>query len=124
MSKDNENSGGYGRGRGGRYQGEGRGGGQGRRQRGRPVVSYPVDLYRSIDDHQGYLELTTFELKLLELSDIEQSNGKPLSQEEIAQRLNISQTSVWRYLKALRKKITLAITNHNEIHIKIMDNDI
>ena len=107
----NGNGGGYGRGRG-------RGGeGQGRRRRGRPSVSYPVNLSRSIDVHQGFLELTTFEVKLLELSDIEQNK----SQEEIAKELNISQTSVWRYLKALRKKITQAIINHNEIHVKIID---
>lgn len=107
----NGNGGGDGRGRG-------RGGdGQGRRRRGRPSVSYPVNLTRSVDINQGFLELTTFELKLLELSDIEQKK----SQEEIAKELNISQTSVWRYLKALRKKIAIAITNHNEIHIEIID---
>ena len=93
------------------------GGGQGRRRRGRPSVSYPVDLSRSIDTHRGILELTTFELKLLELSDIDQNK----SQEEIAQELNISQTSVWRYLKGLRKKIALVIKNHNEVKIKIID---
>jgi len=109
----NGNGGGYGRGRG-------RGGeGQGRRRRGRPSVSYPVNLSRSIDVQQGLLELTTFEVKLLELSDIEQNK----SQEEIAKELNISQTSVWRYLKALRKKITQAIINHNEIHVKIIDTE-
>ena len=109
----NGNGGGYGRGRG-------RGGeGQGRRRRGRPSVSYPVNLSRSIDVQQGLLELTTFEVKLLELSDIEQNK----SQEEIAKELNISQTSVWRYLKALRKKITQAIINHNEIHVKIIDDE-
>ena len=109
MSKNNFPTGGHGRGRGQR--------GQGRRRRGRPSVSYPVNLSRSIDIHQGVLELTTFELKLLELSDIKQDK----SQEEIAKELNISQTSVWRYLKALRKKIALAITNHNEIHVDIID---
>ncbi len=109
MLNNDYNSGGYGRGRGG--------GGHGRRRRGRPTISYPVDLSRSIDVHQGFLELTTFELRLLELSDIESSK----SQEEIAKELNISQTSVWRYLKALRKKIALAIKNHNEIHIEIVD---
>jgi predicted DNA-binding protein (UPF0251 family) len=107
----NGNGGGYGRGRG--HGGEG----QGRRRRGRPSISYPVNLSRSIDNHQGFLELTTFEIKLLELSDIEQNK----SQEEIAKELNISQTSVWRYLKALRKKIALAIKNHNEIHIHIVE---
>ncbi|MHA1111827.1 MAG: DUF134 domain-containing protein [Promethearchaeota archaeon] len=109
----NGNGGGYGRGRG---RG---GGGQGKRRRGRPSVSYPVNLSRSIDVHQGLLELTTFEVKLLELSDIEQNK----SQEEIAKELNISQTSVWRYLKALRKKITQAIINHNEIQVKIIDDE-
>ena len=100
-------------------RGHGRGGGQGGRRRGRPTISYPVDLSRSIDIHQGYLELTTFELKLLEMSDIEEKK----SQEDIAKELNISQTSVWRYLKALRKKITQAIINHNEIHVKIIDDE-
>ncbi|TFG21452.1 MAG: DUF134 domain-containing protein [Promethearchaeota archaeon] len=108
----NNNGGGYGPGRG-----HG-GGGQGRHRRGRPNISYPVDLSRSIDIHQGVLELTTFEIKLLELSDIEQNK----TQEDIAKELNISQTSVWRYLKELRKKIALAIKNHNEIHIEIVDN--
>lgn len=116
MSNEDNNSGVYGRGRGRGGGGYGRGQGGGRR-RGRPSISYPVDLSRSIDDHQGFLELTTFEIKLLELSDIEEKK----SQEEIARELNISQTSVWRYLKALRKKIALAIKNHNEIHIEIID---
>jgi predicted DNA-binding protein (UPF0251 family) len=111
MSDDEFYPGGYGRGRG---RG---GGGQGRRRRGRPSVSYPVDLSRSVDTHKGILELTTFEMKLLELSDIEQNK----SQEEIAKELQISQTSVWRYLKALRKKIALMIKNHNEIQIEIID---
>jgi predicted DNA-binding protein (UPF0251 family) len=115
-----DNSSGYGRGRGGGGYGRGHGGG---RRRGRPAVSYPVDLSRSIDDQLGFLELTTFEMKLLELSDIKEKDGKSLSQEEIALLLNISQTSVWRYLKALRKKITQAIINHNEIHVKIIDRE-
>ena len=110
MSDEDSYSRGYGRGRG---RGGGHGGG---RRRGRPAVSYPVDLSRSIDVHQGFLELTTFELRLLELSDVEEK-----SQEEIAEELEVSQTSVWRYLKALRRKIALAIKNHNEIHIDIID---
>jgi len=120
VSNDDFITGGYGRGHG---RGGGGGGGPGRRRRGRPAVSYPVNLDRSIEDHEGFLELSTFELKLLELSDIEEKDSKPLSQEEIAQQLNISQTSVWRYLKALRKKIAQAITSHNEIHVKIIDRE-
>ena len=111
MSNNKYPAGGHGRGHGQ--------GGQGRRRRGRPSVSYPVDLSRTVDVHQGFLELTTFELKLLELSDIKQDK----SQEDIAKELNISQTSVWRYLKALRKKVAIAITNHNEIHIDIIDKE-
>ena len=53
------------------------------------------------------------------MSDIEEKK----SQEDIAKELDISQTSVWRYLKALRKKITQAIINHNEIHVKIIDDE-
>jgi predicted DNA-binding protein (UPF0251 family) len=108
--------------RGGHGRGYGHGGGeQGRgRGRGRPMVSYPIDLGRTVDSQQGVLELTSFEIKLLELADIEQVDGKNLSQEEIAERLKISQTSVWRYLKALRKKIAIAILDHNEIHINII----
>ncbi|MBN2154855.1 MAG: HTH domain-containing protein [Candidatus Lokiarchaeota archaeon] len=111
------------RGGGGRGYGGNQGGGGGRRRRGRPVVSYPVNISRSIDTHQGFLELTTFEMKLLELADMEQADGSTLSQEEIAQRLEVSQTTVWRYLKALRKKITQAIINHNEIHVRIIDKE-
>jgi len=102
----------YGQGRGyGRGMGRGRG-----RGRGRPPVAYPIDIPRGVPRTQGVITLTSFELKLLQLSDI-----KELTQQQIAEQLNISQTSVWRYLKAIRTKIAEAISQHNQIEIWIAD---
>lgn len=99
-------------------RGRHRGRGMGRRhpRRGRPPVFYPVNVNREIDVDKGTVELSSFELQILQLSDIEN-----LNQNEIAEKLNISQTSVWRYLNATRKKIALAISQHHEIIIQIQD---
>ncbi len=98
-------------------RGQGRGMGRGRgRGRGRPPVAYPIDLPRRASRTQGVITLTSFELKLLQLSDI-----KELTQQQIAEQLNISQTSVWRYLKTVRTKIAEAISQHNQIEIWIVN---
>jgi len=98
-------------------RGYGRGMGRGRgRGRGRPPVAYPIDIPRRVSRAQGVITITSFELKLLQLSDI-----KELTQQQIAEQLNISQTSVWRYLKAIRTKIAEAISQHNQIEIWIAD---
>ncbi len=99
----------------GRGQGRGRGHGRGR-GRGRPPVSYPIEVSREISRAQGEILLTSFELQLLQLSDIEE-----LTQQQIAEKLNISQTSVWRYLKTIRVKIAEAISQHSQIVIRISD---
>ena len=104
----------YGFHRGGRH-----GRGRGRRHHrgiGRPPVSYPIDINRSIIREQTAIELTSFELQILQLSDL-----KGLTQQEIAEKLNISQTSVWRYLKSIRLKLAEAISQHNQINIVIID---
>ncbi|MCG3220562.1 MAG: DUF134 domain-containing protein, partial [Candidatus Heimdallarchaeota archaeon] len=44
-----------------------------------------------------------------------------LTQNEIAEELKISQTSVWRYLKSVREKIAKAIVENNVIRITISD---
>ncbi len=98
----------------GRPHGRGRGRGQGRR--GRPPVFYPIDVNREINVDKGTVVLSSFELQILQLSDIEN-----LNQNEIAEKLNVSQTSVWRYLSAARKKIAVAISQHHEIIIQIKD---
>ena len=106
----------YGPGRGqGRGQGRGMGRGRGR-GRGRPPVAYPIDIPRRVSRTQGVINLTSFELKLLQLSDI-----KELTQLQIAEQLNISQTSVWRYLKAIRTKIADAISLHSHIEFWIAE---
>jgi len=105
---------GYGFQRGGRH-----GRGRGRRYHrgiGRPPVSYPIDINRRITKDQIAIELTSFELQILQLSDLE-----GLTQQEIAEKLNISQTSVWRYLKSIRLRLAEAISQHNQINIKIID---
>ncbi len=99
----------------GQVRGYGRGMGRGR-GRGRPPVAYPIDIPRGVPRTQGVITLTSFELKLLQLSDI-----KELTQQQIAEQLDISQTSVWRYLKAVRAKIAEAISQHNQIEIWIVE---
>ena len=106
---------GYSRGYGRGY-GRGRGGRGARRGRGRPPIAFPVDLQITHSKEEGELRLTSFESKLLQLSDLEE-----LTQQEIADKLNISQTSVWRYLKSIRKEITRAILQNKVIKIKIED---
>ncbi len=102
----------YGQGRGhGRGMGRGRG-----RGRGRPPVAYPIEVSRTTSRKLGIISLTSFELKLLLLTDIEE-----LTQQQIADRLNISQTSVWRYLKSIRTRIAEAIAQHNQIEILVVD---
>ena len=93
--------------------------GRGRRHHrgiGRPPVSYPIDINRRITRDQIAIELTSFELQILQLSDLEE-----LTQQEIAEKLNISQTSVWRYLKSIRLRLAEAISKHNQINIIIVD---
>ena len=101
---------GHGRGRG-HFRGPGRG-----RGRGRPPVMYPININRIASNVQGIVELTSFEMEILKLSDIEN-----LNQNEIAEKLDVSQTSVWRYLNSTRKKIALAINKFHEIRIVIKD---
>ena len=98
----------------GRHRGHGRGRGRGRR--GRPPVFYPVNNNREISVDKGIVVLSSFELQILQLSDLEN-----LNQNEIAEKLDVSQTSVWRYLNATRKKIAEAISKHHEIVIQIKD---
>ena len=101
----------------GQGRGYGRGKGRGRgRGRGRPPVAYPIEVSRTASRKLGVISLTSFELKLLVLSDIEE-----LTQQQIADRLNISQTSVWRYLKSIRVRIAEAIAQHNQIEILVID---
>jgi len=102
------------------FRGRGRphGRGRGRRypRRGRPPVFYPINVNREINVDKGTVALSSFELQILQLSDVEN-----LNQNEIAEKLNISQTSVWRYLNGTRKKIAEAIIQHHEIIIQIID---
>ncbi len=102
---------------GGRGPGRGRGPGMGRgRRRGRPRVAYPVDFERTIADPKGTINLTPFELKILKLAEIE-----GLTQNQIAKELDISQTSVWRYLNEIRTKIAKVLLNHHIIEVNILD---
>ena len=102
---------------GGRGRGRGRGQGRGRgRGRGRPPVVYPIEIKREVTSTKGIIELTSFEMQILKLSDLEN-----LNQNEIAEELDISQTSVWRYLNATRKKIAKAINEHHELKVVIKD---
>ncbi len=98
-----------------RGKGQRRGHGRGR-GRGRPVVAYPIEYDVSSRTTQGSIELTSFELRVLQMADIE-----GLTQNDIADELKISQTSVWRYLKSVREKIAKAINENNIIRITISD---
>ncbi|MHA1686093.1 MAG: DUF134 domain-containing protein [Candidatus Heimdallarchaeaceae archaeon] len=113
MSNEGNFPRGLGRGKGG---GRGMGRGRGRRCRGRPPVRYPVELERQTQEGEGILELSSFEARILELSDIER-----MTQEQIANELNISQTSVWRYLRQAREKIAKTLLHHKTIKIIIRD---
>ncbi len=100
---------GYGRGRGkGRGYGRGRG-------RGRPPVAYPIET-----DMRGKgssnLILSIFLVQILQMADIQE-----LTQNEIGDKLQISQTSVWRYLKSARTKIAKAVAENKQIYIEIID---
>jgi len=102
----------------GRGQGRGRGRGPGRgpgKGRGRPPIAYPIET----NFRKGYtstLVLSSFEFQILQMADVE-----GLNQNEIAEKLQISQTSVWRYLKAARTKIAQTIAENSEIHVEIID---
>jgi len=101
----------------GPHRGRGQRRGQGRgRGRGRPVVAYPIEFDVINRTTQGSIELTSFELRVLQMADIE-----GLTQNDIAEELKISQTSVWRYLKSVREKIAKAIVENNTIRITIRD---
>ena len=99
----------------GPHRGQRRGHGRGR-GRGRPVVAYPIEFDVEGRTTQGSIVLSSFELKVLQMADLE-----GLTQNEIAEKLNISQTSVWRYLKAVREKIAKAIVENDTINITIRD---
>ncbi|MCG3221989.1 MAG: DUF134 domain-containing protein, partial [Candidatus Heimdallarchaeota archaeon] len=86
------------------------------RGRGRPVIAYPIEFDINSRTSQGSILLSSFELKVLQMADIE-----GLTQNEIAEELKISQTSVWRYLKTVREKIAKAIVENNVIRITIRD---
>ncbi|NPD89746.1 MAG: DUF134 domain-containing protein [Asgard group archaeon] len=95
----------------GRMRGHGRG-----RGRGRPVIAYPIEHDLGSREAQGSVELSSFELQILQMADID-----GLIQNDIAEKLEISQTSVWRYLKAVRERIAIAIAENNSIRITIKD---
>jgi predicted DNA-binding protein (UPF0251 family) len=98
-----------------RSRGQRRGHGRGR-GRGRPAVAYSIEHDLSGRDAQSSVELSSFELKILQMADVD-----GLTQNEIADKLKISQTSVWRYLKAVRERIAKAIVENNTIRITIRD---
>ncbi|MHA1304613.1 MAG: DUF134 domain-containing protein [Candidatus Heimdallarchaeaceae archaeon] len=103
-------------------RGHGRGMGRGRRYgrrgggRGRPPVAYPIRMHRPIYADRNVVQISSFELQILKMSDIDE-----LTQKQIAEQLGISQTSVWRYLKTIRTKIAQAILNHNVIEVEVVD---
>ena len=106
----------YGKGPG-RGQGRGRGRGQGRgRGRGRPPIAYPVQYDMKGRDNVITIVLTSFEFQILQMAD-----SQDLTPNEIAAKLDISQTSVWRYLRAVRSRIAKAIAENNQIQIVISD---
>jgi len=85
-------------------------------RKGRPPVAYSIPINRRINQPHNILAISSFELEILKMADVEE-----LTQKEIAEKLGISQTSVWRYLKGLRKRIAHSIINHNLIEIEITD---
>ena len=98
-----------------RGKGQGRGHGRGR-GRGRPTIAYPIEHDFRGRSSQGSIELSSFELKILQMADLE-----GLNQNDIAEKLEISQTSVWRYLKSVREKIAQAIAENDSVRIIIRD---
>ncbi len=98
------------------FSGQGRGRGRRGKHRGRPPVSYPVQLQHEVKESLGILELTSFEIQILKLADI-----KSLTQQEIAETLKISQTSVWRYLKAIRARIAQTLISYKSVEIRVID---
>ncbi|MHA1869164.1 MAG: DUF134 domain-containing protein [Candidatus Heimdallarchaeaceae archaeon] len=85
-------------------------------RRGRPPVAYSIPINRRINQAHNILVISSFELEILKMADVEE-----LTQKEIAEKLGISQTSVWRYLKGLRKRIADSIINHNLLEIEVVE---
>lgn len=112
--------GGYGgRPRDGRGMGRGMGRGRGR---GRPPIAREMDFDRNLFADKGVIELSSFELQILKMSDIEQLTQDEIAQKlKITQKMDISQTSVWRYLKTIREKIAKAVLSHDNIVIIVKD---
>jgi len=105
------------------YDGRGMGRGMGRRRgRGRPPVARAMDFDRNLFTDKGFIELSSFELQILKMSDIDQLTQDEIAQKlKITQKMDISQTSVWRYLKAIREKIAKAVLSHDNIVIVVKD---
>jgi predicted DNA-binding protein (UPF0251 family) len=105
------------------YDGRGMGRGMGRgRGRGRPPVARSMDFDRNLFAVKGIIELSSFELQILKMSDIEQLTQEEIAQKlKITQKIDISQTSVWRYLKAIREKLAKAVLSYEFIEIHIED---
>ncbi len=105
------------------YDGRGMGRGMGRRRgRGRPPVARSMDFDRNLFAVKGIIELSSFELQILKMSDIENLTQDEIAQKlKITQKIDISQTSVWRYLKTIREKLAKAILSYEFIEIHIED---
>ena len=94
-----------------------RGGGRrrhGRRGLGRPRII--PEISSNWDDIEGEtsLILTEHEIEVIKLVDIDD-----LTQEEAANKLNVSRATIWRYLKAARLKIATSLVKGSTIHVNI-----
>ena len=98
----------------------GRGGGRGRRFRGgRPRVQPRIDREWSSTSGEVELKLTKAELEALRLVD---KDG--LTQEQAAERMQISRGSLWRILQEGRIKVISALTaGKSHIHLLLLESN-
>ena len=102
----------------GPHSGRGRGGGRGRKFRGgRPRIQPVID--RSWDSTEGETKLTLTNVELEALRLVDKDN---LTQEQAAEKMEISRGSLWRILQHARTKVISALTaGKSHIHLEIND---
>ncbi|MCY3413497.1 MAG: DUF134 domain-containing protein [Candidatus Heimdallarchaeota archaeon] len=92
-------------------RGQGRGRGRGRGV-GRPRRLPKIDSVSNDIQGVAEIELSKIDREILRLLDIEH-----FTQEQVAEKLEVSRATIWRYIKATRKKIAEAVISATEIKI-------
>jgi predicted DNA-binding protein (UPF0251 family) len=99
-------------------RGKGGGGGRRRRRMGRPRAQPHVSFDWNEIEGETILVLSPQELEALRLVD-----GEGLTQEETAEKMQVSRGTVWRLINRARKGIAQALINGHKISIKLLQNE-